>query len=229
MFKSIEDLTSLLCNEWRDAINMSAVDWDSIIRVLNNKKEEFYPPKKEIFNALNHCHPEKVKVVLIGQDPYFNFGQAHGYSFSVRPDVKTPPSLLNIFKELENEMNISSHPPNGCLERWESEGVLLLNTVLTVSSGKANSHKGIGWEAFTSAIIDYIDKNCNCVFLAMGRQAENVCKAVTNNKVIVTGHPSPVNTTNPIIGSNCFRKVNDELIAKNILPVRWNILWHKRR
>ena len=224
MFKSANDLTSLLCDEWKEVINMSSVNWDGIISVLNKEKEVF-PPKKDIFNALNNCHPDKVKVVIVGQDPYYNRGQAHGYSFSVQRNVSIPPSLANIFKELVDELNMKTFPPNGCLEKWEKEGVLLLNSILTVRAGAPDSHKGIGWETFTSEVIEWIDDNCNVVFLAWGRQAETICSKVKRNKVIVTGHPSPRNTANPFVGCGCFRKVNDELMAKNILPVRWNILW----
>lgn len=225
MFKSANDLTSLLCDEWKNVINIDNVDWNSIIDVLN--KEEFYPPKNDIFNALNNCHPDNVKVVIIGQDPYYNRGQAHGYAFSVRQDVQIPPSLMNIFKELSNEMNMKTLPQNGCLEKWAHEGVLLLNSILTVKAGKPDSHKGIGWEDFTSNVIEYIDNNCNVVFLAWGKQAEVICNGVRKNKVLVAGHPSPRNTFKPFIGCDCFRKANDELISMNILPVRWTILWNK--
>ena len=226
MFKSASDLTSLLCDEWKDVLNIDSVNWDEIINVLN-KEKEFYPPKKDIFNALNNCHPDSVKVVIIGQDPYYNRGQAHGYSFSVQPNVQVPPSLQNIFAELKDEMNMKTLPPNGCLEKWAHEGVLLLNSILTVSAGKPDSHKGIGWEDFTSDVINYIDMNHDVVFLAWGRQAENICSQVKRNKVLVTGHPSPRNTLNPFVGCGCFREANNKLMSMNILPVRWTILWKK--
>lgn len=225
MFNSVEDLTSLLCNEWKQVLRMDDVDWENIIDNLNNG--DFYPSKRDIFNALNRCHPDNVKVVIIGQDPYFNKGQAHGFSFSVRPNIRVPPSLMNIFKELVSEFGLTTYPANGCLEKWASEGVLLLNSILTVGAGKANSHKGIGWETFTSNIIEYVDNHCTAVFLAWGRQAQTVCSCVKKNPVIVSGHPSPMNTSNPFVGCGCFRKANDILIEKGILPVRWNRLWIK--
>ena len=217
-------------------------DWDEILKedfnsesylslrqflIEEYKKYTVYPDMHDLFNALKYTSYKDTKVVILGQDPYYNRGQAHGYSFSVQPNVSVPPSLANVFKELTEEMNMRRPPSNGCLEKWASEGVLMLNSILTVRAGTPNSHKGIGWEEFTSEVINYIDTHCTVVFLAWGRQAQEICAKVTRNKVIATGHPSPRNTANPFVGSGCFRKANDELMMRRILPVRWNVLWIK--
>lgn len=224
-FVNPSELINLLCNEWREVLNISGINWAKICSVLNNGK--YYPNKHEIFNALNHCRPNDVKVVVIGQDPYFNVDQAHGYSFSVRSNVTIPPSLNNIFKELMLEYNIYEPPPNGNLESLASEGVLLLNSILTVAPGKANSHKGIGWEQLTSEIIKHLNKN-KVIYLAWGSAAAKICKdaEVNMNNVIKCGHPSPLNTINKFIGCNCFRRCNELLMQHNVLPIRWDILWH---
>lgn len=223
-FNSVNDLLTLLSDEWKNVIDFSDVDFNNIINVLN--KDKFYPKKQDIFNALNSCPPSKVKVVLIGQDPYINENEAHGFSFSVKNGVRIPPSLMNIFNELKNEFNLSRLPSSGCLTEWANEGVLLLNAVLTVKVNKSNSHKNIGWEKFTKKIIEYIDSKCDVVFLALGNNARDTCKVVTRNKVLHYGHPSPINTSGKkFLGCNCFRNVNDELIKIGILPVRWDIIF----
>ena len=223
----VSELQSLLSQEWMDAVGeeFGKSYWNEIITTLN-KDEKYLPEKKYIFNALNKCPPEKVKVVIIGQDPYIHSNEPHGFSFSVRPGVRIPPSLRNIFEELRNEYNMNTLPNSGCLVNWESEGVLLLNSVLTVHEGKSDSHKGIGWENFTSAVIRYIDKHNTVVFMAWGAKAQKVCSdSVKNNTILTAGHPSPVNTSKPFKGCGCFREANSILRKNKILPVRWIKLW----
>ena len=225
--KDVSELRSLLIPEWYDAIGeeFGKPYWNEIIDTLN-KDGKYLPEKKLIFNALNKCPPEKVKVVIIGQDPYIHSNEPHGFSFSVKPGVKIPPSLRNIFEELCGEYSIDSLPRNGCLSQWETEGVLLLNTILTVHEGKSDSHRGIGWENFTSAVIKYLDNHNFVVFLAWGAKAQKVCSDnVKNNPVLTAGHPSPLNRAKPFKGCGCFREANTLLRKNKILPVRWIKLW----
>lgn len=224
---SATELQSFLIPEWRDAL-ISTFDkpcWSNIAAVLST--QQYLPKKEEIFNALNNCPPNKVKAVIIGQDPYIHANEAHGYSFSVQPSVtKLPPSLKAIIEEVRIEYGLQTNPNNGCLLPWVSEGVLLLNTILTVSPGNSNSHKNIGWETITAAIISYLDNNHDVVFLAFGRPAQSVCDAyVTKHTVIKAGHPSPLNSKIKFMGSNCFTKANNELMNMNVLPIRWTKLW----
>ena len=226
-FKDIIEMRSLLSTEWLNAVGeeFSKPYWDNIIDTLN-KDKDYLPSKRFIFNALNKCPPEKVKVVIIGQDPYIQSNQPHGFSFSVRRGVRMPPSLRNVLEELSTEYNIDSLPKDGCLEAWASEGVLLLNSVLTVSAGKSNSHKDIGWENFTSAVIRYLDNHNIVVFMAWGRSAQTVCSNnVRNNRILTAGHPSPLNTSHTFKGCGCFREANEILKKNKILPVRWIKIW----
>ena len=225
--KSVSEMMSLLSKEWMDVIGdeFSKPYWENIINVLNSD-EKYLPNKSLIFSALNKCPPQNVKVVIIGQDPYIHSNEPHGFSFSVKPGVKIPPSLRNIFEELENEYNMTTIPRSGCLVAWAAEGVLLLNSVLTVHEGKSDSHKGIGWENFTSAVIRYIDNHNRVVFMAWGKKAQTICSSnVKNNEILVAGHPSPMNSTNPFKGCGCFREANAILKKNKILPVRWIKLW----
>lgn len=227
--KDVYELKSLLCQEWQDVIGeeFGKPYWRDIIDTLN-KDDKYLPDKRLIFEALNKCHPEDVKVVIIGQDPYIHSNEPHGLSFSVRPGVRIPPSLRNVLEELSNEYSMSSIPSSGCLTQWTTEGVLLLNSVLTVHEGKSDSHKGIGWENFTSAIIKYLDTHKIIVFMAWGSKAQKICKDNVKNEtnlVLIAGHPSPVNTTHPFKGCGCFREANRFLLKKDILPVRWIKLW----
>ena len=226
----VQELASLLSPQWYavigDEFNKSY--WNNLIDYLN-KDLNYLPEKKYLFNALNDCPPDKVKVVILGQDPYIHENEAHGYSFSVPPGVRIPPSLRNVFQELMNEYGMNEFPKSGCLTKWESEGVLLLNSILTVREGKGQSmsHKGIGWENFTSRIIRYIDMNSTVIFMAWGANAKKICiENVKNNTILTAGHPSPINTSNPFVGCNCFREANAILQKNKILPVRWIKLWY---
>ena len=184
-----------------------------------------YPPSDEIFSALEHTPIDKVKVVILGQDPYHEPGQAHGMSFSVKPGVKTPPSLQNMYKELKDELGLFI-PNNGYLVKWADQGVLLLNTVLTVRRGEANSHKGKGWEQFTDAVISAINKeDRTVVYLLWGSNARSKKNLITNPKhlVLETVHPSPLSAYNGFFGCGHFAKANRFLEANGVTPIDWQI------
>ena len=223
-----ERLQSYIPHSWQQVLQgeLEKDYWDSIVKTLN-ECDEFFPPLPEVFNALKGVTPENVKVVLLGQDPYPTKNVAHGYSFSVKKGKSIPLSLQNIFKELSLEYKIEFSPQDGNLEKWEEDGVLLLNTILTVEEHSPLSHKNIGWERFTDAIIKYLyEKNKNIIFLCLGGKArETVTRLKIDFKNIVfAAHPSPVNTKGGFIGSNCFINVNNELMSRGELPIRWILL-----
>lgn len=186
---------------------------------------EIFPPSDKIFSALEHTSVKDVKVVIIGQDPYHEPGQAHGMSFSVLPGVKTPPSLQNMYKELNTELGCYI-PNNGYLVKWADQGVLLLNAVLTVRSGAANSHKGKGWEQFTDAVIRAVNaQNRPVVYLLWGSNAR-AKKALINNPkhlVLETVHPSPLSAYNGFFGCGHFKKANEFLKENGLTPIDWQI------
>lgn len=189
------------------------------------KNEIVYPPKSELFTALNLTPFSKVKVVIIGQDPYHGSGQAHGLSFSVKAGVKTPPSLVNIFKELESDMGIKI-PKDGYLEAWAKHGVLMLNNQLSVLEGKPMSHKDIGWNEFTDKIIEVLnEKREHVVFVLWGSPAQKKAKSVDTRKhhVIKSVHPSPLSSYRGFFGSKPFSKTNSYLESKSIKPVDWKL------
>lgn len=183
-----------------------------------------YPPKEQIFQAFQSCSLETVKVVIIGQDPYHGPGQAHGLCFSVNEGVKFPPSLKNIFKELESDLGIPI-PDSGNLEPWAQQGVLLLNAVLTVEKGKAGSHTKKGWEVFTDAVIEHINSECeNVVFLLWGNYAHKKGKKVDREKhlVLTSGHPSPLSANRGYwFGNKCFSETNIYLKSIGKSEIAW--------
>lgn len=184
-----------------------------------------YPKMENIFNALNATDFEKVKVVIIGQDPYHGENQAHGLSFSVNKGIKVPPSLVNIYKELESDLNFQI-PKHGCLQEWASEGVLLLNNVLTVEASKAAAHQKKGWEKFTDKIIDALNENReHLVFILWGAPAQKKAARVDRSKhlVIESVHPSPLSSYRGFFGSKPFSKANAYLIKNGIAPINWQI------
>jgi uracil-DNA glycosylase len=192
---------------------------------LTKERSEFqvFPKGSAIFNAFNHTPFDKVKVVILGQDPYHGVGQAHGLSFSVPEGVKLPPSLRNLFKELESDLGIkpSSH---GNLKAWAEQGVLLLNATLTVRSGQAGSHQGKGWEQFTDAVIRALSTQRNgLVFLLWGRFAQAKAQLVDRNKhhLLMAAHPSPFSAHNGFFGCKHFSKTNELLVAQNKEPINW--------
>ena len=188
-------------------------------------KTTVYPKQNETFNAFRYTPYENVKVVLLGQDPYHGEKQAEGLSFSVSNDVKRPPSLQNIFKELESDLSIKVGN-NNSLKPWAMEGVLLLNAVLTVEEHKAASHQGKGWEEFTDAVIKVInEKEDPVVFILWGNFARSKSKLITNPKhlIIESAHPSPFSAHNGFFGSRPFSKTNEFLKKNNIKEIDWTI------
>jgi len=183
-----------------------------------------FPPKESIFNAFNYCNFEDVKVVIIGQDPYHDNGQANGLCFSVANGVKHPPSLVNIFKEIESDLGIP-YPENGNLSHWAKQGVLLLNATLTVRAHQAGSHQKQGWELFTDTVIKTIsDKKENVIFLLWGGFAKKKQKLIDINKhtVLTSGHPSPLSANRGYwFGNKHFSKVNQCLSRLNKNTIKW--------
>ena len=187
------------------------------------KTKIIYPSGSKIFNAFNLTPFSKVKVVILGQDPYHGPNQANGLSFSVNKSFPIPPSLKNIFKELFDDLGIQ--PPNtGCLERWSNQGVLLLNTYLTVEKGKPGSHRNIGWEQFTDYVLSRLSENKkNIVYLLWGKHAQEKAKIINsaNNKIIMSAHPSPYSANYGFFGSRPFSKANDFLVNTNQTKINW--------
>ncbi len=182
-----------------------------------------YPPPKQIFNAFEHCSFDAVKVVILGQDPYHGPGQANGLCFSVSDAVKQPPSLQNIFKELESDLG-KPIPDSGNLERWADQGVLLLNATLTVQARSAGSHQGKGWEAFTDAVIKKLsDEKENLVFILWGRYAQDKGAVIDEQKhlVLKSAHPSPFSAHSGFFGSKPFSKANAYLIMHGKNAIDW--------
>ena len=186
---------------------------------------QVFPAGDDIFNAFHLTPLEQVKVVIIGQDPYHNVGQAHGLCFSVKPGVEVPPSLVNIYKELHDDIGCDI-PQDGYLEAWARQGVLLLNTVLTVRAHRANSHHGIGWEEFTDATIRVLDKqNQPMVFILWGRPAQLKASMITNpnHLVLKAPHPSPLSAYRGFFGSKPFSKTNKFLKERGSALIDWSI------
>ncbi|MGC2872069.1 uracil-DNA glycosylase [Ihubacter sp. mB4P-1] len=189
------------------------------------RSKTIYPDMHDIFNALKYTDYEDVKVVILGQDPYHGPGQAHGMSFSVRPGIKQPPSLVNIFRELKDDLGIDP-PDHGYLVKWAEQGVLLLNTCLTVREHQPNSHKGKGWEIFTDKVISLLnEREKPMVFILWGGNARSKRSLITNpNHLILEGaHPSPLSAYNGFYGGRYFSKANDFLTANGQSPVEWKI------
>lgn len=182
-----------------------------------------FPEEKNVFNALELTPFESVKVVILGQDPYHGFGQAHGLSFSVQKGIPLPPSLKNIYKELQEDIG-GELPTEGDLSHWAKQGVLLLNTVLTVEEGNANSHKGMGWERLTNRLIESLNKLKHpVIFILWGKPAQDKEKLITNpNHVLLKApHPSPLSAYRGFFGSKPFSRVNDILMQQGQSPIRW--------
>lgn len=215
-------------------------DWDEIladefqseyykkIRYWLKKEYEeqtIYPPMDDIFNALKYTPYADVKVVLLGQDPYHGAGQAHGLCFSVQPGVTPPPSLKNMFKEIQDDLGIAP-PKGGTLTKWAKQGVLLLNTVLTVREASPNSHKNIGWTTFTDHIIERLnDHEKPIVFLLWGANARSKKKLITNSQhlILECAHPSPLSARNGFFGCKHFSKCNTFLEMSGLTPIDWDL------
>jgi uracil-DNA glycosylase len=190
-----------------------------------NKRKIIFPRGSEFFAALNETPFEKVKVVILGQDPYHGPNQAHGLCFSVRPGVAVPPSLRNIYTELKSDLGIAV-PNHGCLADWAKQGVLLLNATLSVESGQAGSHQGRGWEEFTDRIIDTLNREReHLVFLLWGSYAKKKGQFIDTRKHLVlrAPHPSPLSAHRGFFGSKPFSKINAYLTSKGITPIDWSI------
>ena len=182
-----------------------------------------YPPPKLVFNAFTHCPFENVKVVILGQDPYINAGEAQGLSFSVPDGVRIPPSLRNIYKEIKDDLGIEV-PESGNLERWADQGVLLLNATLTVEAGQSASHQGWGWEQFTDTVIQKIsDEKEHVVFMLWGAYAKSKASLIDSSKhlVLQSPHPSPFSADKGFFGNKHFSKCNAYLTQQDIKPINW--------
>lgn len=189
------------------------------------EKFTVYPPKDKVFSALELTDLKDVKVVILGQDPYHEYNQAHGLSFSVPPTQKIPPSLVNIYKELCDDLSLT-YPDNGYLEKWARQGVLMLNTVLTVRDGEANSHKGKGWEKLTDALIRAVnDEDRPIVFMLWGKPAQSKMSMLNNPKhlILTSVHPSPLSAYRGFLGCKHFSKCNAFLQEKGLTPIDWQI------
>ena len=218
----------MIGNDWDEKLK---VIWESpgfknfYKRILHEYEiKEIYPPKDYIFNALKLTSYENTKVVIVGQDPYHGKGEAHGLSFSVQKGVRVPPSLQNIYKELNDDLKI---PPkdNGDLTEWARQGVLLLNAVLTVEKDKAASHRNLGWEPMTDYIIKLLNlKNKPVVFILWGNFAKEKAKFITNHQhyIIMSPHPSPFSAYSGFFGSKPFSKTNEFLIKNGLVPIDWS-------
>lgn len=201
---------------------------DYFINLTNFIRNEYQtkqisPPAKLIFNAFEHTPFDKVKVVILGQDPYHNDGQAHGLSFSVNDGIQFPPSLINIFKEINTDLGIPI-PKSGNLTRWADQGVLLLNATLTVQAHQAGSHQNKGWENFTDAAIKKLaDERENIVFLLWGSYAQKKAAFIDSNKhlILKSVHPSPLSAHRGFFGNKQFSQINDYLISKGLTPIQW--------
>jgi uracil-DNA glycosylase len=193
--------------------------------ITEYRTKTIYPDMHDIFNAFNYTAYKDIKVVILGQDPYHGTNQAHGLSFSVKPGIASPPSLLNIFKELKNDLNCFI-PNNGYLKKWADEGVLLLNTALTVVGGQANSHRNIGWETFTDKVITLLNERQDpIVFILWGNNALSKSNLITNPKhcIIKSPHPSPLSAFRGFFGSRPFSRSNQFLNSIGKTPVDWQI------
>ncbi len=187
------------------------------------RNEQVFPPGNKIFNAFDLCPFDSVRVVIIGQDPYHNYGQAHGLCFSVNDGTEFPPSLVNIFKELNRDLGVPV-PKSGNLERWARQGVLLLNAILTVRAHQALSHQNRGWERFTDAAISVLNRDReNLVFMLWGAYAQNKGASIDNTRhlVLKTVHPSPLSASRGFFGCSHFSRCNEWLAARGLEPINW--------
>lgn len=219
----------MIGNDWDQKLS---VIWhsDGFHNFMSNIDHEYeiktiYPAKENIFNALKLTSYKDTKVVIMGQDPYHGEGEAHGLSFSVQKGIKLPPSLKNIYKEIKEDLNIDE-PLCGDLTKWAKEGVLLLNSTLTVVKDTPNSHKDLGWQRFTDYVIKVLNqKEEPVVFILWGNFAKTKKEFITNPKhlVIESAHPSPFSARNGFFGSKPFSKTNEFLIKNNIKPIDWDL------
>ena len=220
---------SKLNGDWEEALKgeFKKPYYKELYYFIKNEYEtkQIFPPFEDLFSAFHFTALKDVKVVILGQDPYHNDGQAHGLSFSVKPEVAIPPSLLNIYKELQDDLG-TYIPDNGYLLKWAKQGVFLLNAVLTVRAHNAASHSNKGWEKFTDAVIEILNKEDRpIVFLLWGRFAKEKAKMLNNPKhlVLTAAHPSPLSAYNGFFACKHFSKTNEFLTKNNIEPIDWQI------
>jgi uracil-DNA glycosylase len=220
---------NILNNDWQEVLGeeFQKPYYRQLREFLKNEYENYtvYPKQEDIFNALQYTPYRDVKTVILGQDPYHGPGQAHGLSFSVKPDVKIPPSLKNIFKEMQADLGCDI-PNNGYLVKWAKEGVLLLNTVLTVRKGQAHSHKGKGWELFTDRVIQKLnEREKPVIFILWGKPAQEKGKLIDDSKhfILTSPHPSPFSARKGFFGSRPFSKANELLRKQGEEPIDWKI------
>jgi uracil-DNA glycosylase len=213
---------------WKEIIDIeSAKEYYKNIYVFlqeDSKKHDIFTLHKDLLSALKLTPLENVKVVILGQDPYHGPNQAHGLSFSVPGGVAIPPSLKNIFKEVTSDLGLTEKFPDGCLTGWAKQGVLLLNSVLTVRAGEANSHRDIGWETFTDALIESVNQLSKPVVIMLwGASARSKKRLLTNDKhlVLEAAHPSPLSAHNGFFGCKHFSQANQFLLHNNVSPIRW--------
>lgn len=217
---------------------MTKLHWDDVFKNINENHDfstlketlssryqtgNVFPPRDEIYTAFELTPFENVKVVILGQDPYHGQGQAHGLAFSVNDGIKLPPSLRNIYKELEDDLGIKRQ--SGSLKDWAREGVLLLNTVLTVDESQANSHRGLGWEVFTDSVIEAVSDDLEgVVFILWGKPAQSKIKLIDTSKhhIIQSVHPSPLSAYRGFFGSKPFSQTNDYLVSQGSSPIDWS-------
>ena len=218
-----------LNREWRlllkkELISEGSKTLSKFIKLAFSSDVKVYPKQVDIFRALNLCGPNETKVVIVGQDPYHGFDQANGLAFSVNNGIKIPPSLRNIFTELNSDLNIPISK-NGDLEPWSRQGVLLLNTSLTVEESKPGSHQNLGWEEITDSIIKKISEKGNVVFILWGAKAHAKETKIDkeNNLIIKSAHPSPFSVNRGFYGSKPFSKTNNFLASKGMKKINWDL------
>ena len=218
-------------NTWTDILGQEKQQpyFQQIMQFVESERatgKTIYPPKQDVFSAFNLTNLEKVKVVILGQDPYHGPNQAHGLCFSVLPGVKTPPSLANMYKELATDISEFVIPQHGFLESWAEQGVMLLNTVLTVERAKAHSHAKIGWEQFTDVVIQQLSDHCDeLVFLLWGSHAQKKGLVIDKQKhhVLNAPHPSPLSAYRGFFGCKHFSQTNNLLRQQNKSPINWQV------
>ncbi len=220
---------SMIQNDWLAPLKpeFSKPYYAELFNFVKNEyaTRQIFPPADDIFNAFHLTPLHEVKVVILGQDPYHNDGQAHGLCFSVKPDVDIPPSLVNIYQELHDDLGCYI-PNNGYLTKWAKQGVLMLNTVLTVRAHQANSHRGMGWEEFTDAAIRILNEQDRpIVFILWGSPAQKKAQMLNNPKhlILKAPHPSPLSAYRGFFGSRPFSQTNEFLVKNGLEPIDWQI------
>lgn len=220
------DILNTIETDWKDILS-SRLEKETMQKITDFLAKRYnestvYPPQKEIFQALNLTSYAETKVVILGQDPYHGSGQSHGLAFSVREGVKLPPSLKNILKELQNDLGCSM-PVSGNLTRWAKQGVLLLNTILTVEAKSPGVHKNIGWEQVTDTVIEALnEKNHSIIYILWGKPAQSKIKRIdSKHKILTAPHPSPLSSYRGFFGSKPFSQANTFLESHQLQPIDW--------